>query len=311
MDVPKVSFVNSEEMDVAFLLNSLSPKSLIHRFGHKAPRALDDLAREYERFAEKCGLHSPREGLPTFHFLCASLLDDQGSVFPDVNKKYGKSQEAFRALIEKGKKGYSTTKSIGKLGNFLDLWEKRSALLKKAQEIARIRFRLSDYRIFILLSLSGRFGMPCMVHDKYVFVNAQERQAGFIADAVFHELLHQLLLGHRYSTEGKFFVGRFLWQPRRAMMEEMVLPCLQMEICEDLETRKEKREFMLHLEEHLTFLKPFKPLFSKILHDWEEDYITSRNENLQDFIDKCARKHLKPLKFISAMRQMSTEKGTP
>lgn len=304
--VPRVSFVNSEEMDVAFMLNSLSPKSLIYRFRQNAPRELEGLAREFERFAGKHGLHSPREGLPKFHFLCASLVDDEGSVFPDVSEKYRKSREPFRVLIEKGKRDYSATRSVGGLGNFVALWEKSSLLLEKAQEIARIGFRLSGYRVFVLLSLSGRFGMPCMVHDKYVFVNAQEQQEGFIVDAVFHELLHQLLLGYRYSAEGKFFVGRFLWQPRRAMMEEMVLPCLQMEICEDSEKRKEKREFVLHLEEHLTFLKPFKPFFSKVLHDWEEDYIVSQNVNLQGFIDECARKYLKPLKFISAMRQMST-----
>lgn len=309
--VPRVSFANSEEMDVAFLLNSLSPKSLIYRFRQNVPRELEGLAQEYERFAEKHNLHSPREGLPKFHFLCASLVDDEGSVFPDVSDKYRKSREPFRVLIEKGKKGYSATKSVGNLGNFAGLWEKSSLSLEKAQEIARIEFRLHDYTVFVLLSLSSRFGMPCMVHDKYVFVNAQEEQEGFIVDAVFHELLHQLLLGYRYSVENKFFVGRFLWQPRRAMMEEMVLPCLQMEICEDSEKREEKREFVLHLEEHLTFLKPFRPFFAKVLHDWEEEYTLSQNMNLQGFIDKCARKYLKPLKFISAMRQVSTKKGIP
>lgn len=309
--MPRVSFANSEEMDVAFLLNSLSPKSLIYRFRQNVPRELEGLAQEYERFAEKHNLHSPREGLPKFHFLCASLVDDEGSVFPDVSDKYRKSREPFRVLIEKGKKGYSATKSVGNLGNFAGLWEKSSLSLEKAQEIARIEFRLHDYTVFVLLSLSSRFGMPCMVHDKYVFVNAQEEQEGFIVDAVFHELLHQLLLGYRYSVENKFFVGRFLWQPRRAMMEEMVLPCLQMEICEDSEKREEKREFVLHLEEHLTFLKPFRPFFAKVLHDWEEEYTLSQNMNLQGFIDKCARKYLKPLKFISAMRQVSTKKGIP
>lgn len=311
MGVPKVFFVNNEEMDLAFLLNSLSPKSLIHRFAQNIPRELEELALEYQEFAEKHGLFSQRHGLPKFHFLCASLVDDQGTVFPDVNKKYGKSWESFRAFIEKGKKDYYATRSVGELGDFVGLWEERSLLLEKAQEIARIGFRLSNYRIFVLLSLSGRFGMPCMVHDKYVFVNVQEQQEEFIVDAVFHELLHQLLLGYRYSAEGKFFKGHFLWQPRRAMMEEMVLPCLQMEICEDSEKRKEKREFVLHLEEHLRFLKPFKPFFSKVLLDWEEDYMLSQNVNLQGFIDKCARKYLKPLKFVSAMRQVSTKKGMP
>ena len=306
-----MSFVNSEEMDVAFLLNSLSPKSLIHRFRQNAPRELEGLAREYERFAEEHNLHSPREGLPKFHFLCASLVDDEGSVFPDVREKYRKSREPFRVLIEKGKKGYSATRSVGQLGDFVGLWEKSSLLLEKAQEIARIGFRLHDYRVFVLLSLSGRFGMPCMVHDEYVFVNAQEQQEGFIVDAVFHELLHQLLLGYRYSVESKFFVGRFLWQSRRAMMEEMVLPCLQMEICEDSEKREEKREFALHLEDHLTFLKPFRPFFSKVLHEWEENYVKSQNVNLQGFIDTCAKKYLKPLRFISAMRQVSTKKRMP
>lgn len=310
MDAPRVSFANCEEMDVAFLLNSLSPKSLIHRFRQDVPRELDGLAREYERFAEKQSLHSPRNGLPKFHFLCASLVDNEGSVFPDVRERYRTSQEPFRVLIEKGKRGYSATKSVGTLGDFVRLWEKRALLLEKAQEIARIGFRLHGYTVFVLLSLSGRFGMPCMVHDKYVFVNAQEQQEGFIVDAVFHELLHQLLLGYRCSVERGFFVGRFLWQPRRAMMEEMVLPCVEMELCEDSEKRDEKREFVLHLDEHLSFLKPLRSLFSKVLHDWEEGYILSQDMNLQDFIDVSARKHLKPLKFVSAMRRMSTPKKT-
>jgi hypothetical protein len=144
-----------------------------------------------------------------------------------------------------------------------------------------------------------------MVHDKYVFVNAQKQQEDFVTDAVFHELLHQLLLGHRYSTEGKFFVGRFLWQPRRAMMEEIVLPCLQMELFEDSEKRKTERERVLHLEERLTFLKPFKPFFSKVLYDWEEEYMLSQNLKLQEFIDMCTRKYFKPLTFVYAMRKMN------
>lgn len=304
--VPRTSFANSGDMDFAFLLNSLSPKSLIHRFAENIPRELRRLALEYEEFAEKHGLLSPRDGLPKFHFLCTSLVDERGTVFPDINKKYERSLKPFQVLIEKGRVDYSATRRMEELGDFVSLWEKRSSSLEKAQEIARTRFRLSDYTVFFLLSLSGRFGMPCMVHDKYVFVNAQTQQEEFIVDAMFHELLHQLLLGYRYSAEGKFFVGRFLWQPRRAMMEEIVLPCLQMEICEDSEKRREKREFVLHLEEHLKFLKPFKPFFSKVLHDWEEDYVVSQNVNLQGFIDKCARRYLKPLKFISAMRQMST-----
>jgi len=302
--VPRVSFVNNEEIDVAFLLNSSSPKSIIYRFRQDIPRKLEGLAAEYKRFAERNNLYSPREGLPKFHFLCTSFVNDEGSVFQDVNEKYRKSMEPFRVLITKGKVVYSATRQMDELGDFVGLWKETSSLLESVQEVARIRFRLSDYRVFVLLSLSGKFGMPCMVHDKYIFVNAQKHQREFIVDAVFHELLHQLLLGHRYLTEGKLFVGHFLWQPRRAMMEEIVLPCLQMEICEDTERRRKERQRVLHLEEHLPFLKPFRPLFSKVLHDWEEDYILSKNINLQNFIDECTRKHLKPLKFMSSMRQM-------
>lgn len=304
MRVPGVSFVNNREMDVAFLLNSSSPKSIIYRFRQDIPGKLEGLAAEYKRFAERHGLYSPREGLPKFHFLCTSFVNGQGSVFQDVNEKYGKSMEPFRVLIKKGKLVYSATRRMDELGDFVSLWKEKSSLLESVQEIARIRFRLSDYRVFVLLSLSGKFGMPCMVHDKYIFVNAQKQQGAFIVDSVFHELLHQLLLGHRYLTEGKFFVGRFLWQPRRAMMEEIVLSCLQMEICEDSERRRKERERVLHLEEHLPFLKPFRPLFSKVLHDWEEYYMLSQNVNLQNFIDECTRKYLKTLKFMSSMRQM-------
>lgn len=304
MRVPRVSFVNNGEMDVAFLLSSSSPKSIIYRFRQDIPGKLEGLAAEYKRFAERDGLYSPREGLPKFHFLCTSFVNDQGSVFQDVNEKYGKSMEPFRVLIKKGKVIYSATRRMDELGDFVGLWKEKYSLLESVQEIARIRFRLSDYRVFVLLSLSGRFGMPCMVHDKYIFVNAQTHHREFIVDAVFHELLHQLLLGHRYLTEGKFFVGHFLWQPRRAMMEEIVLSCLQMEICEDSERRRNERERVLHLEEYLSFLKPFRPLFPKVLHDWEEYYMLSKNVNLQNFIGECTRKYLKPLKFMSLMRQM-------
>jgi hypothetical protein len=298
-------------MDVAFLLYSSFPKSLIHRLTQNTLGEHEELALEFEGLAEKHGLFSPREGLPKFHFLCTSLVDERGTVFPDVNEKYGRSLKPFQVLIEKGKVEYSATRRMEELGDFVGLWEKRSLLLEKAQEIARTKFRLSDYTVFVLLSLFGRFGMPCMVHDKYVFVNAQKQQEEFIVDAVFHELLHQLLLGHRYSTEGKFFVSRFLWQPRRAMMEEIALSCLQMEICEDSEKRKKERERVLHLEEHLTFLEPFKPSFSKVLHDWEEDYVLSQNADLQEFIDTCVRKYLKPLNFMSAMRKVSARSPNP
>jgi hypothetical protein len=310
LGTPKVSFVNSKEIDAAFLLNSLSPKSLIHRFTQDIPKTLEGLVLEYEGLAEKHGLFSPNEGLPKFHFLCTSLHDERGTVFPDVNEKYRNSLKPFEVLIEKAKAGYSATRSVEELGDYVGLWEGRSSLLEKAQGIARTEFRLSDYTVFLLLSLSGSFGMPCTVHDQYVFVDAQKQQEDFVVDAVFHELLHQLLLGHRYSTEGKFFVGRFLWQPRRAMMEEIVLPCLQMELSEDSEKRRTERESVLHLEKSRTFLEPFKPLFPKVLHDWEAEYMLSPNVRLQEFIDKCTRKYLKPLDFMFAMRKMARAMGT-
>jgi hypothetical protein len=293
--------VNSKEIDVAFLLNSLSRKSLTHGCAQNIPKALDGLALEYEGFAEKHGLFSRSEGLPKSHFLCTSLIDERGTVFPDVYEKYKSSLKPFQVLIERAKADYLATRRVQDLGDYVGLWEKRSESLEKAQEIARTKFRLSDYTVFLLLSLSGQFGMPCMVHDKYVFVDAQKQQEDFVVDAVFHELMHQLLLGHRYSTEGKFFVGHLLWQPRRAMMEEIVLPCLQMELSEDSEKRKTEREGVLHLEKNRTFLEPLKPLFSKVLHDWEEEYVPSQKVKLQEFIDSCTRKYLKPLDFMRKM----------
>jgi hypothetical protein len=146
-----------------------------------------------------------------------------------------------------------------------------------------------------------------MVHDKYVFVNAQKGEEEFVVNATFHEMLHQLLLGHRYSTEGQFFTGRFLWQPRRAMIEEIALACLEMELSMNSEERNKKRERVLHLNEHLPFLTPFEPLFSKILQDWES-YISSQNMNLQNFINGCAQKYLKPLKLLSLMRRLNRRK---
>jgi len=306
VSVPRVSFVNNGGIDVAFLLYSLSPKSFIPHSRQEVPRKLEGIAQEYELFGEKNDLWSPRDGLPKFHFLCTSLVDNQASIFSDVNRKYGDLTEPFQVLVEKAKLAYSVDRQLEELGDLSSLWKESSSLIESAQEIARIRFRLSDYAVFVLLSLSGKFGMPCMVHDKYIFINAQEQQGEFIMDAVFHELLHQLLLGHRYSREGKFFVGHFLWQPRRAMMEEVVLPCLRMEICDDVEIRRKERERVLHLEQHLPFLEPFTPLFPKVLQDWEEEYMQSQSENLQDFIDKCTRKYLSPLKFMFLMRKMSS-----
>lgn len=297
--------MNSKEVDIAFLLNSLSPKSLTHRFAQDIPTTLQGLVPEYQVFAEKHGLFSPTDGMPKFHFLCTSLIDEPGTIFPDVNEKYKDSLKPFQTLITKARADYSPTRRIEELGDYVGLWEKRSSLLKQAQEIARTEFRLSDYTIFLVLSLSGKFGMPCMVNDQYVFIDAQNQHEDFVVDAVFHELLHQLLLGHRYSTEGKFFLGHLLWQPRRAMMEEIVLPCMQMELSEDSEKRNLERETVLHLEKSRTFLKPFKPLFPKVLHDWEAEYMPSPNLKLQEFIDKCTRKHLKPLDFMFAMRKIA------
>jgi hypothetical protein len=91
----------------------------------------------------------------------------------------------------------------------------------------------------------------------------------------------------------------------------MVLPCLQMELSEDSEKRKMERERVLHLEERLIFLEQFKPFFSKVLHDWEEEYMRSQNLKLQEFIDVCTRKYLKPLNFMSAMRKMSVRSTNP
>jgi hypothetical protein len=307
MNEPKISFKNSADIDAAFLLHCLSPKSLFYdckqniQWEHTLLQACDE-------FAEKSGLYSPRDGLPKFHFLCASLADSQGSVFPDVDNKYRNLLNPFQALIARAKALYSGDKKVSDLGDFERLWKTRYSSLEKAQEIARIKFRLPEYSVFLLLSLSGRFGMPCMVHDKYIFINSQRGQESFIVEATFHELLHQLLTGYRCATEGKFFTGHFLWQPRRAMVEEIVLPCLQMELCEDHEEREKGRECVLHLEEHRPFLKPFRSIFSKILHDWEENYVSSQDTNLQVFIDLSTRRYLKPLKFVSLMKQMNVEK---
>ena len=44
MSVPRVSFVNSGGIDVAFLLNSLSPKSFIPHSRQKVPRKLEGIS---------------------------------------------------------------------------------------------------------------------------------------------------------------------------------------------------------------------------------------------------------------------------
>lgn len=306
-DLPQISFTNNRLLDLAFVLNTLSSKSPIHCFRKEIPTELEMLARDYTRFAAKNSLFSPRDGMLKFHFLSASLVSDRGSVFPDVNKKYQKLVVPFKNLIENGKTLYSSGRKISDLGNFVSLWNECCFSLENVQKIARLKFRLKEYSIFLLLSLSGRFGMPCMVHDKYVFVNAQKGEEEFLIKAVFHELLHQLLLGHRFSTEGKFFTGHFLWQPRRAIMEEIALACLEMELSTDPEEQKKKRDRVLHLDKHLPFLTPFKPLFSKVLQDWES-YISSQNVNLQNFIDECTRKYLKPLKFLFLVRHLNRRK---
>jgi hypothetical protein len=307
MNEPRVTFKNNAEMDVAFQLHSLSPKSFFYE-GKQNTQQDHTLLQAWNEFANKSGLYSPRDGLPKFHFLCASLCGSRGSVFPDVNKKYGNLLNPFQSLIARAKASYSADKKSSDLGDFEGLWKTRYSSLGKAQEIARIKFRLPEYSVFLLLSLSGRFGMPCMVDDEYIFISSQKGQDSFIVDAAFHELLHQLLTGYRCSTEPKFYTGHMLWQPRRAMMEEIVLPCLQMELCEDHEEREKARESVLHLEEHRPFLRPFKPMFPKILHDWEQQYIPSQDTNLQAFIDQSTRRYLNPLKFMSSMRQMNVEK---
>lgn len=147
--------MNNGGVDVAFLLYSSAPKSFIPHSRQKVPRTLEGIAQEYELFGEKNDLWSPRDGLPKFHFLCTSLVDDQASVFSDVNRKYGDLTEPFRVLVEKAKLAYSVDRQLEDLGDLSSLWKKRSSLIENAQEIARIKFRLPDYAVFMLLSLSG------------------------------------------------------------------------------------------------------------------------------------------------------------
>jgi len=306
LEYPKVNFLNNSEVDSAFLLYSVPSDSIIHQFMGTLPAQAEDLAEIYVEFAKKNSLYSPRYGLPKFHFLCTSLIDSPGSIFPDVTRRYEKLVKPFKRIIKRLQNYHPVNNQLNKIEKFHEYWENKCSILEKAQKIARINFRLSEYSVLIILSLSGRFGMPCMVHDKYIFINAQQDYEEFVAEAVFHELLHQLLLGYRYLTEGKFFRG-FLWQPRRAMIEEIALACLEMEICEDPKEKEMKRERVLHLDEHLRFLKPFKPLFPKILHEWEENYTSTKTLNLQQFIDHCARKYLNPLRFILLMRKVKPQ----
>lgn len=51
-------------------------------------------------------------------------------------------------------------------------------------------------------------------------------------------------------------------------VEEIVFPCLQMELCEGPKEREKGRETVLHLDQSRPFLRPFKSLFSKVLRDW-------------------------------------------
>jgi len=294
---------------LAFLLYSVPSESFIHQFMGKLSAHLENLAEVYLEFAKKNGLYSPREGLPKFHFLCVSLLDSKGSIFPDVIRRYEKLVKPFRSIIKKLQNYHQINNQLNDITGFheFEFPKEKCSYLEKVRRIARIEFRLPEYSVLLISSLSGRFGMPCMVHDKYIFINAQQNNEEFVIEAVLHELLHQLLLGYRYSTEGKFFTGHFLWQPRRAMIEEIALACLEMEICEDPQKRKRMRERVLHLDEHLKFLKPFKTLFPKILYEWEENYIPTRTLNLQEFIDYCTRKYLNPFRFILLMRHVKPQ----
>jgi len=303
----KIHFLSNRAIDLAFLLYSIPSESFIHQFMGKLHVQLENLVEEYTEFAKKNGLYSPRDGLPKFHYLCVSLLDSQGSVFPDVVRRYQKLVKPFSSIIEKLQKYYQTNNQLNDIIGIHELPKEKHSYLEKLQKIARIKFRLSEYSVFLISSLSGRFGMPSMVHDRYIFINAQQNDKEFIVEAVLHELSHQLLLGYRYLKENKFFSGHFLWQPRRAMMEEIVLACLEMEMCEDSKKREEMRERVLHLDEHLLFLKPFKPLFPKILYEWENNYMPARTLNLQEFIDHCVRKYLNPIKFILLMRHIKPQ----
>jgi hypothetical protein len=263
------------------------------------------LSEAYNDFAAKSGLYSQRDGGFKFHFLCASLLGGQGSVFADVNKRYQKLFAPFESLIAKANVLRPSVERTDDPGDFEQLWENRYSMLGKAQEIARIRFRLPEYSVLLLRGLSGKFGMCCMVHDKYIFVNAQRGQDSFKVDAAFHELLHQLLLGHRCETESRFFANHLFWHPRRMMVEEIVLPCLQMELCEGPGEKERERETVLNLDQSRPFLRPFKSLFPKVLRDWEEEYMTSQDLNLQAFVDLMAHRYLRIYKFVLSMRQMS------
>ena len=263
------------------------------------------MLRAFGEFAQRNSLYSQRDGGFRFHFLCASLLDSKGSVYPDVNRRYGVMVSPFKSLVSQAKAPAHPVEKPQGEGDFEPLWDKRRSCLGKAQDIARIEFRLPEYSVVLLHHLTGKFGMCCMVHDRYVFVNAQAGEDSFKADAVFHELMHQLLAGHRCATEGRFFAGQFLWHPRRMMVEEIVLPCLQMELCDDPREREEERETVLQLDKSRPFLGPFKPLFPKILHDWEHEYICTSDANLQDFVDRMVRKYLKFHMFILSMRKMN------
>jgi hypothetical protein len=236
--------------------------------------------------------------------MCASLLEGQGSVFPDVNKKYQELFGPFKSIISNAK-ALSSPEEDSDLRGFEQLWAEKNSLLGRAQEIGRIKFRLPEYSVFLLRGLSGKFGMCCMVHDRYVFVNASKGQESFRASATFHELLHQLLAGYRCTTEGKLFTGHLFWHPRRMMAEEIVIPCLQMELCENPEERKKERETVLHLDESRPFLRPFRSLFPKVLRDWEEEYMKSQDKNLQSFVDQVTRRYLGFHRFVLSMRQMS------
>ena len=96
-----MNFSNNSEVDLAFLLYSVPSDSIIHQFMGALPAQVEELAEMYVEFAKKNSLYSPRDGLPKFHFLCTSLIDSPGSIFPDVIRRYEKLVKPFKRIIKR------------------------------------------------------------------------------------------------------------------------------------------------------------------------------------------------------------------
>ena len=118
LEYPKVNFSNNSEVDLAFSLYSVPSDSIIHQFMGTFPAQAKDLAEVYAEFAKKNSLYSPRYVFPKFHFLCTSLIDSPGSIFPDVIRRYEKLVKPFKRIIKKLQNYHTVNNQLNKIEKF-------------------------------------------------------------------------------------------------------------------------------------------------------------------------------------------------